>query len=84
MNAIKPFIMEYYCKEITSMIVAKYGFEPMKALREFLFSKTYGMLVDDRLEMWEFSPAGIFDMWENEKITGDPGNSLYLRRDEYA
>lgn len=42
------------------------------------------MLSDEKLQMWEFSPSEIFDMWENEQITGTPQNSLYLRRDEYV
>ena len=44
----------------------------------------FTMLADEKLEMWDFSPIGIFDMWESEQITGNPRNSLYLRRDEYV
>lgn len=63
------------------MIVDKYGIEPLSALRRFLYSETYKMLTNVELEMWDFSPLGIFDMWEAEQITGNPRNSLYLRRD---
>lgn len=49
-------------------------------MRSFIFSKTYKMLSDSELEMWDFSPFGIFDMWEAEQVTGDPRNSLYLRK----
>jgi hypothetical protein len=44
----------------------------------FLNSETYDMLCDDSLNLWEFSPLAIYDMWENEIKTGDPRNSLYL------
>ncbi|MBQ3643722.1 MAG: hypothetical protein II961_03915 [Candidatus Riflebacteria bacterium] len=81
MNKEMPFILAYYNKEITNKINNKYGIEPLEALRLFISSKTYKMLSDEKLEMWEFSPIGIFDMWESEQITGDPRNSLYLRRD---
>jgi hypothetical protein len=81
MNKEMPFILAYYNKEITNKINNKYGIEPLEALRMFISSKTYKMLSDEKLEMWEFSPIGIFDMWESEQITGDPRNSLYLRRD---
>ena len=81
---LMPFLLSYYSIEIVKKIYNKYGIEPMNALRKFLLSQTYQMLADEKLEMWDFSPAGIFDMWENEQITGDPGNSLYLRRDEYV
>ena len=84
MSNIMPFILSYYNTEVVKKICSKYGMEPMNALRRFLLSQTYQMLVDEKLEMWDFSPIGIFDMWENEQITGEPRNSLYLRRDEYV
>ena len=74
------FILSFYNEKVSQMIVNKYGVEPLSALRKFLFSETYRMLTDVELEMWDFSPFGIFDMWEAEQITGDPRNSLYLRR----
>ena len=84
MSNIMPFILSHYNSEIVRRICSKYGIEPMEALRRFLFSETYRMLADEKLEMWDFSPLGIFDMWENEQITGDPGTSLYLSRVEYV
>jgi hypothetical protein len=75
------YIFAFYDEKVSQMIVDKYGIEPITALRRFLYSETYRMLVDVELEMWDFSPFGIFDMWEAEQITGDPSNSLYIRRD---
>lgn len=75
------YIFAFYDEKVSQMIVDKYGIEPITALRRFLYSETYRMLVDVELEMWDFSPFGIFDMWEAEQITGDPRNSLYIRRD---
>ena len=37
------------------------------------------MLVDPAMAMWEFGPAGVFDMWESERIAGSPRRSAYLR-----
>lgn len=74
-------MLDYYDKEIVKMICNKYGYEPKEALRKFLFSETYRMLRNPKLAMWDFSPMGIFDMWESEQITGNPRNSLYIRRD---
>ena len=84
MTDLFPFILSYYNKEVTQKICIKYGLSPMEALRKFILSATYQMLSDEKLEMWDFSPIGIFDMWETEQVTGDPRNSLYLRRDEYV
>lgn len=81
MNGEMSYILSFYDERVLQMIVEKYGMDSFSALRSFIFSKTYKMLSDSELEMWEFSPFGIFDMWEAEQVTGDPRNSLYLRRD---
>ena len=81
MNKDMVYILSFYVKKVSLMITEKYNIEPMMSLRKLLFSKTYQMLSNPELEMWDFSPYGIFDMWENEQITGSPQNSLYLRRD---
>ncbi|MCF0238368.1 MAG: hypothetical protein HUK24_07185 [Sphaerochaetaceae bacterium] len=81
MSEILPYILHFYDKEVTLLISSKYSFSVMDAYRKFLFSETYKMLCNPELEMWDFSPIGIFDMWETELITGNPRNSLYLRRD---
>ena len=75
------YILPFYNEKVAQMIIEKYDIEPLEALRKFLLSKTYRMLANPELEMWDFSPFGIFDMWEVEQITGEPKNSLYLRRD---
>lgn len=72
-------ILDYYDEEVCMLISEKYGFSPMEAFRKFIMSETYQMLSNPNLEMWDFGPPGIFDMWENELITGDPRNSLYIR-----
>lgn len=61
------------------MIMEKYGLTEMEAAREFLMSETHRMLEDADMAMWEFSARAIFDMWEVEKITGNPRNSVHLR-----
>ena len=33
------------------------------------------------MAMTQFGPGGIFDIWESERITGDPLRSDYLRMD---
>ncbi len=76
-----PFILDYYDREVTMMISTKYGFSFMDAYKKFMKSETYSMLSNPEFEMWDFSCTGIFDMWEAEQITGDPRNSLYIRRD---
>jgi len=74
-----PELLGYYTEEVVEMITEKYGFDHILALQEFWNSEIYQMMEDPELVMIEFSALAIFDMWEAEKITGDPRNSAYLR-----
>lgn len=74
-----PEVMDFYDEEVVKLIVDKYGYTPEEALPLFLRSKTYRMLADPKLEMWQFGPAGIFDIWESEQVTGSPLRSGYLK-----
>lgn len=79
MNKISSDYLRYYDKEIVNKINEKYNIPYMEAFNKFVNSKTYAMLEDKNLAMYEFAPLAIFDMWENEIITGTPQNSIYLR-----
>ena len=79
---LKEHMLHYLDSAVALLISEERGVSPMDGLRLFLNSETYKMLCDDSLEMWEFSAAALFDMWQNEIATGDPANSLYLRGDE--
>lgn len=78
----EPSILQNFDVEIARMISENRQISLLDALRIFLHSKTHEMLQDDEMKLWYFSPLAVFDMWENEEATGDPGNSLYLRGDE--
>jgi hypothetical protein len=75
-------MMDFFDRQVGSLIAEKYSLDEVEALRQFMSSDTYSMLSDDELKLWHFSPLAILDIWENERTTGDPGNSLYLRGDE--
>ena len=81
-NNTRPSIMQNYDTELAELISKSRGVSLMEGLRLFLKSETHKMLLDNELRLWYFSPLAVFDMWENEEATGDPGNSLYLRGDE--
>ena len=61
------------------MIVQKYGYSPMKAFTEFIKSKTHKMLEYEDYGFTSFGAGGVFDIWEAEKVTGSPQNSIYIR-----
>ena len=81
MTKISVFSLDCYNKNVIKMIMEKYGLTEMEAAREFLMSETHRMLEDADMAMWEFSARVIFDLWEVEKITGNPRNSVHLRSD---
>ena len=78
----KPSILRILDAEVARLIAEKRGISKLDGLRLFLNSRTHEMLCDDEMKLWHFSPLALFDIWENEVITGDPGNSFYLCGDE--
>ena len=79
MKRLEPEIIDYYNGEIIMMIMEKYGLDPMEAFRMFVNSKTHELLEYEDYGMTEFGAGAIFEIWECEKITGDPRNSVYIR-----
>ncbi len=78
-KVMAPYIYGFYDTELCKLVSEKYGLDEKTALGKVIFSQTYKMLIDEDLQMWDFSHLAIFDMWEVEQITGDPRNSLYIR-----
>ena len=78
-KSIPARTLNFFDKEVVGSIVEKYGMDEKKAIAEFLASETYRMLTDPEMELYRQSPLVVFDMWESEKITGDPRNSIYIR-----
>lgn len=79
MKRLDPDIIDYYNVEVVKMIADKYGYSFMNALREFVSSRTHEMLEDDECGLFSYGAGAIFELWEAEKITGSPCNSIYIR-----
>ncbi len=78
-QSISARTLNFFDKEVVSNIIAKYGIDDKQAVIEFLGSETYRMMVDPEMELYRQSPFIVFDMWESEKVTGNPRNSVYIR-----
>jgi len=78
-NKTDPELLIEYNEKVVPLIVEKYNLTQKEALSAFWSSEIYEMMLDPKLVMWEFSILAIFDMWETERVTGDPRNSAYLR-----
>lgn len=79
MTKISPTSLYYYDHGVTDLITEKYGYSRMDALRFFVESETHALLENPEYGLTSFGCAGIFDIWECEKVTGDPRNSIYIR-----
>ena len=79
MNSVPADVLDYYDEEVVRRIIEKYGYDERDAFEQFIGSQTYRMLADPAMEMWQFGPEGLFNIWESEKVTGSPKNSAYLR-----
>ena len=53
----------------------------MDALRQFVISRTHEMLENAETGMTAFGAGAVFEIWETEKRTGDPRQSVYIRED---
>ncbi len=73
--------MAFYDEYVSKLISEKYALSEKVSIKSFLESKTYQMLLDSETELAKVSPYILFDMWENEQVTGDPRNSQYIRED---
>jgi hypothetical protein len=82
MTRISARTLDFFDRQVARLIIEKYGLGDMAAIRAFLESEAYQMLIDPELEIYKVSPHIVFDMWESERVTGDPRNSQYLRSDE--
>lgn len=81
MKRLEAETIDYYNGEVVQMIADKYGYSQMDALREFVSSKTHEMLEDEECGMTAFGAGALFEIWEAEKVTGTPKNSVYIREE---
>ncbi len=79
MKRLESETIDYYNQEVVRMAVQKYGLSPMDAFRMFAESKTHEMLENADCGMTDFGAGAIFEIWECEKVTGNPKNSIYIR-----
>lgn len=79
MKRLESDIVDYYNEEVIQRMIDKYGYSFMNALREFVFSQTHEMLEDESFGLISYGAEAILEIWEAEKITGNPCNSIYIR-----
>lgn len=79
MKRLEPEVIDYYNNEVVMRIMEKYGLSQMNAFKAFVNSKTHEMLENEDCGMTDFGAEAIFEIWECEKVTGNPRQSIYIR-----
>lgn len=57
--------------QVIDMIVKVYKMDELDATTIFYNSETYRFLSDEETKMWHFGPLTIFNIWKEEKTTGE-------------
>jgi len=62
MTKVDVRTIDFFDRHVSRLIIVKYGFNEMDAIRAFIESKTYQMFIDPELEIYQMSPSIVFDM----------------------
>lgn len=57
--------------EIVRRITENYTCDEVTATEEFYASKVYALLEQEETKMWHFSPLTLFNMYDEERKTGN-------------
>ena len=57
--------------QIIELVCENYPLDEITADREFYESKVYSLLEQEDTKLWHFSPLTLFNMFDEEKRTGD-------------
>ena len=79
MSPVSSRVLSFIDEQVCGLIAGKYGLSEFAAIRAYLSSETYRMVYDPQTRLYLASPYIIFDLWECERVTGDPRSSLYIR-----
>lgn len=57
--------------KVTGFIVKYHGLDEVTATRSFYESKVYSLLEQEDTKLWHLSPLTLFNMYDEEKKTGN-------------
>ena len=64
-------IMGVLVPQIILLILENFGYGEMTAAKEFYGSNLYALLEQEDTKLWHFSPLTLFNMFDEEKKTGN-------------
>ena len=57
--------------KVIGLIVENYGSDEVTASKTFYESKVYSLLEQEDTKLWHFSPLTLFNMYDEERKTGN-------------
>ena len=64
-------ILTLLVPQVINLICENYPLDEMTASKEFYESIVFSMLVLDFTKLWHFSPLNLFNIFVDERTTGD-------------
>ena len=64
-------IMGVLVPQVIRLITENYAYDEMTATNEFYSSNLYALLEQEDTKLWHFSPLTLFNMFDEEKKTGN-------------
>ena len=64
-------ILTLIVPQVINLVCENYLLNEIEASREFYKSKVYALLEQEDTKVWHFSPLTLFNMFDEEKRTGD-------------
>lgn len=64
-------MMEFIVPRLTRMIMEEYSMSEREALTQLYSSQLYGQLEREKTKLWHLSVPTLYQMWAEEKETGN-------------
>ena len=64
-------ILSLIIPQVINLICENYPLDEIEASREFYESEVYALLEQEDTKVWHFSPLTLFNMFDEEKRTGN-------------
>lgn len=64
-------ILTLIIPQVINLICENYPLDEIEASREFYESEVYALLEQEDTKVWHFSPLTLFNMFDEEKKTGN-------------
>ena len=64
-------VMGVLVEQVVHLITENYAYDELTASNAFYNSEVYALLEQEETKLWHFSPLTLFNMYDEEKKTGN-------------